>query len=46
MLDMKLKLNPEVKVLLPELNQKVTDGETTPYLAASRLINILFKPEA
>ena len=46
MLDMKLKQNPEVKVLLPELNQKVTMGETTPYLAATRLINLLFKPDA
>jgi LAO/AO transport system kinase len=45
MLGMKLKLNPEVKVLLPKLSQMVTEGETTPYLAASQLINILFKPE-
>jgi LAO/AO transport system kinase len=42
---MKLKLNSEVKVLLPKLSQMVTEGETTPYLAASQLINILFKPE-
>ncbi|AKH69653.1 LAO/AO transport system ATPase [Spongiibacter sp. IMCC21906] len=43
MLDLKLKENPEVKALLPELNQKVMEGQTTPYVAAQTLINLLFK---
>jgi LAO/AO transport system kinase len=43
MLEMKLKQNPEVRELLPQLNDKVTNGETTPYLAATRLINLLFQ---
>jgi LAO/AO transport system kinase len=43
MLEMKLKQNPEVRELLPQLNDKVTNGETTPYLAASKLIDLLFQ---
>ncbi len=43
MLDIKLKENPSVKALLPELNRKVTDGQTTPFLAAQKLINLLFE---
>lgn len=42
MLDIKLKENPQVKAILPELNSKVTRGQTTPYLAAQKLINLLF----
>lgn len=43
MLDIKLKENPSVNALLPELNRKVTDGQTTPFLAAQKLINLLFE---
>ena len=43
MLDIKLKENPSVKALLPELNRKVTDGQTTPFLAAQKLISLLFE---
>jgi LAO/AO transport system kinase len=42
MLEMKLKAHPEVKAELPILNHKVTEGQTTPFLAAQRLINLLF----
>ncbi|NKI17477.1 methylmalonyl Co-A mutase-associated GTPase MeaB [Spongiibacter sp. KMU-166] len=42
MLDMKLKEHPQVKAEMPLLNQKVTNGETTPFLAAQRLIELLF----
>lgn len=45
MLDMKLAANPRVKTLLPELNSKVTEGKTTPYLAAQSLISLLFDSE-
>ena len=43
MLDNKLKENPAIKALLPELNRKVTDGETTPFLAAQRIVELLFE---
>lgn len=43
MLDIKLKENPAIKALLPELNRKVTDGETTPFLAAQRIVELLFE---
>lgn len=43
MLDIKLKENPAIKALLPELNRKVTDGETTPFLAAHRIVELLFE---
>lgn len=42
MLDMKLKEHPQVKAELPQLSQKVTQGQTTPFLAAQRLIELLF----
>ncbi|GAB3381291.1 methylmalonyl Co-A mutase-associated GTPase MeaB [Spongiibacter taiwanensis] len=42
MLDRKLKENPQVKRLLPDLNRRVTQGETTPYVAAETLLNLLF----
>jgi LAO/AO transport system kinase len=45
MLEMKLKAHPEVKAELPILNYKVTEGQTTPFLAAQRLINLLFASE-
>jgi LAO/AO transport system kinase len=41
MLERKLKLNPEVKKQLPLLHQKVTNGETTPFIAAKTLIDLL-----
>ncbi len=43
MLEIKLKENPAIKALLPELNQKVTEGQTTPFLAAQTLIKLLFE---
>ena len=43
MLDIKLKENPAIKALLPELNHKVTHGETTPFLAAQRIVELLFE---
>ena len=43
MLDIKLKETPAIKALLPELNRKVTDGETTPFLAAQRIVELLFE---
>jgi LAO/AO transport system kinase len=41
MLNLKLKQNPEVKKLLPILQNKVMQGETTPYVAANTLIGLL-----
>ena len=41
MLELKLKQNPSVKAQLPVLHQKVIDGETTPYIAAKTLIDLL-----
>jgi len=41
LLERKLNQNEEVKQLKPELEQKVINGETTPYLAANRLIALL-----
>ena len=41
MLELKLKQNPEVKAQLPELHKKVTSGETTPFIAAKTLIDLL-----
>lgn len=43
MLDLRLKQNPDVKKTLPELDRQVTQGETTPYLAAKALIDLLFE---
>lgn len=42
MLDLRLKQHPEVKKRLPELDRQVTEGETTPYLAAKALLDLLF----
>jgi LAO/AO transport system kinase len=41
MLSLKLNQNPEVKKQLPELQDKVMNGETTPYIAAKSLIGLL-----
>jgi LAO/AO transport system kinase len=42
MLEMKLNENPEVRKQMPILNEKVTQGQTTPYLAAQTLIDLVF----
>ncbi|MBD2859231.1 methylmalonyl Co-A mutase-associated GTPase MeaB [Spongiibacter sp. KMU-158] len=42
MLEMKLKENPQVREQLPILRDKVTEGLTTPYIAANTLIDLLF----
>lgn len=41
MLELKLKQNPEVKQQLPDLHRKVINGETTPFFAAKKLIDLL-----
>lgn len=41
MLLLRLRQNPEVRALLPELEQRVVAGATTPYLAARTLIDLL-----
>jgi LAO/AO transport system kinase len=41
MLMLRLRQNPEVKSAMPELERKVVAGETTPYLAARTLIDLL-----
>lgn len=41
MLFLRLRQNPEVKHMLPLLEQKVISGETTPYNAAKQLIEML-----
>lgn len=41
LLEMKLNQNPQVKEQMPLLQGKVTNGETTPYLAAKALIDML-----
>jgi LAO/AO transport system kinase len=41
MLELKLKQNPEVKRQLPDLHAKVIAGETSPFLAAKTLIELL-----
>lgn len=43
MLEMKLQENPEVRKQMPLLSDKVTRGETTPYLAAQTIIDLLFR---
>jgi LAO/AO transport system kinase len=37
----RLQQNPRIKALLPELEQAVEEGSTTPYAAAKRLIDLL-----
>ena len=41
MLEMRLRKNPQVSKQWPELEQQVQNGETTPYLAARALIDLL-----
>jgi LAO/AO transport system kinase len=41
MLQLKLKQNPRVQKLLPELERSVIAGKTTPYAAARKLIDLL-----
>ena len=41
MLGLKLKQNPEVKQQLPDLHNKVINGEITPFIAAKTLIDFL-----
>ena len=41
LLELKLNQNEAVKQLKPELEQKVINGETTPFVAANRLIDLL-----
>ncbi|ARN76078.1 methylmalonyl Co-A mutase-associated GTPase MeaB [Oceanicoccus sagamiensis] len=41
MLELKLKQNPDVKQQLPDLHKKVVNGETTPFIAAKTLIDLL-----
>jgi LAO/AO transport system kinase len=41
MLSLKLKQNPAVQALLPKLEQRVVAGETTPYVAAQKIIDLL-----
>jgi LAO/AO transport system kinase len=41
MLSLKLKQNPAVQALLPKLEQRVVTGETTPYAAAQKIIDLL-----
>lgn len=43
LIDIKLKQHPKVKTELPRLEQKVTDGKTTPYLAANKIIELFLK---
>lgn len=42
MLETKLRQHPEVSRQLPLLEQRVTEGKTTPYIAAHTLIDLLF----
>lgn len=41
MVDLKIKQNPQIKELLPQLETQVTHGTTTPYLAAQKVIELL-----
>lgn len=43
LIDIKLKQHPKVKEKLPLLEKKVTDGKTTPYLAANKIIELFLK---
>ncbi|CBW28000.1 putative transport system kinase [Halobacteriovorax marinus SJ] len=43
LIDIKLKQHPDVKEELPVLLDKVTEGKTTPYLAANNIINLFLK---
>ncbi len=41
MLEARLRGNPQVRALLPDLESRVVHGETTPYAAAKRLVDLL-----
>lgn len=41
MVDLKIKQNVQIKELLPRLEVQVTEGSTTPYLAAQKVIELL-----
>lgn len=41
MVDLKIKQNAEIKQMLPRLESQVTEGSTTPYLAAQKIIELL-----
>jgi LAO/AO transport system kinase len=41
MLELKLNSNPEIKSLRPQLAKQVVNGETTAFLAARKLIELL-----
>ncbi|OUR93723.1 ATPase/protein kinase [Halobacteriovorax marinus] len=43
MLDIRLKEHPQVKISLPTLQEDVTKGKTTPYLAAKKVIDTFFE---
>ena len=41
MIERRLNANPTIRSLLPQLEAQVTSGVTTPYLAASRVVDLL-----
>lgn len=41
MVDLKVATTPDIKALLPVLRMQVNNGETTPYLAAKRIVDLL-----
>ena len=41
LIDRRLKQSPSARVLCEDMQQKVTDGETTPYIAAHRIVESL-----
>lgn len=41
MIDRRLNSNPDIRNLLPQMEAQVTSGTTTPYLAASRIVDLL-----
>ena len=41
MIDRRLNSSSEIRSLLPQLEAQVTNGTTTPYLAASKIVNLL-----
>lgn len=43
LIDIKLKQHPDVKSELPNLEELVTQGKTTPFLAANKIVNLFLK---
>lgn len=41
MIELKINQNPQIKYLLPQLEAQVMNGNTTPYLAARRIVDLL-----